>query len=336
MSDGSDRDNVIRVGFGADGKLERRTSERSPASSYPAPPSEDPSDPLAGLYTLAQVARLFGYTPSRLRYWHRSGFLRASARHGGRNYYTFRDLLSVRAAKALLEQGVPLQQVRRTVDSLRQSFPTSDRPLADVNVKAEGRTVVVEDDVGTYEPTTGQSILNFRLETLQSDVVKMLDHKPDDRSRAYECYLEGCQLDEDPTTLDAAEQAYKRALAFDPTLSNALTNLGNLNYRRNRLDEAEDYYHQALRSDPEQPEALYNLGFLHFERDDLDSAIVLFRQALGSDPSFGDAHFNLAMALEERGDVEGARAHWKQYLTLEPTGSWADIARRHLGEAPVP
>jgi tetratricopeptide (TPR) repeat protein len=122
-------------------------------------------------------------------------------------------------------------------------------------------------------------------------------------------------------------------LSLDPTLSNALTNLGNLAYRRDQLEDAERYYRRALECDAEQPEALYNLGFLHFERDEIGEAIFLFREALESDPAFADAHFNLAMALEEHGDREAALPHWEHYLALEPEGSWADIAEEHLRES---
>jgi tetratricopeptide (TPR) repeat protein len=326
LGEGSDRDNVIVVGFGADGKLTRARSAE-PAPSQPAPPRSDPRD---GLYTVVEVARLFGFKPSRLRYWHRSGLLGPSARLRGRNYYTFQDLVSVRAAKGLLEQGVPLQQVRRSVESLRQAFPHTTRPLSELRVLADGRTVLVQDDTGAYEATTGQTVLDFSVDSLESDVVRLLHFGHDDRARAYEHYLEGCRYDEDEQTYAEAEEAYKKALTLDPTLSNALTNLGNLEYRRDQIEQAEEYYRRALACDPEQPEALYNLGFLCFERDEIEQAIVLFDQALQSDPSFADAHFNLAMALEERGDCAAARPHWQQYLSLEPDGSWADIAQKHL------
>ena len=326
MNEGSDRDNVIRVGFGADGKLTRAVGPE-PAPSQPAPPRSEPRE---GLYTVAEVARLFGYKPSRLRYWHRSGLLGPSARVAGRNYYTFQDLVGVRVAKGLLEEGVPLQQVRRTVESLRESFPKTTRPLSELRVLADGRAVVVQDDAGTYEPTTGQAVLDFRIQGIESDVIRLLHFDHDDRSRAYEHYLEGCRFDEDERTYDQAEQAYQKALSLDPTLSNALTNLGNLEYRRDQLDAAENYYRSALACDPEQPEALYNLGFLHFERDEVDEAIGSFRAALDSDPSFADAHFNLAMALDERGERAAALPHWERYLALEPEGSWADIAKKHL------
>lgn len=328
MSEGGDRDNVIRVGFGADGKL-TRAANLEPAPSQPAPPRSDPRE---GLYSLAEVARLFGFKPSRLRYWHRSGVLGPSVRLGGRNYYNFQDLVGVRAAKGLLEQGVPLRQVRRSVESLRQAFPTSPQPLSELRVLADGRALVVQDDDGTYEPTTGQAVLDFRIDSIESDVIRLLHFDHDDRARAYEHYLEGCRFDEREETFERAEQAYKKALSLDPTLSNALTNLGNLEYRRRQVEVAEHYYRQALACDPEQPEALYNLGFLHFEREEVDQAVDLFRQALQSDPSFADAHFNLAMALEERGERANAQPHWQQYLTLEPDGAWADIARKHLDE----
>ena len=332
MSENSDRDNVIRVGFGADGKLTRAVNPE-PAPSQPAPPRTDPRD---GLYTVAEVARLFGFKPSRLRYWHRSGLLGPSARLRGRNYYTFQDLVSVRAAKGLLDQGVPLQQVRRSVDSMRKAFPHTTRPLSELRVMADGRAVLVQDDAGAYDPETGQTVLDFSVDTLESDVVRLLHFDHDDRARAYEHYLEGCRYDENERTFDEAEEAYKKALSLDPTLSNALTNLGNLEYRRDQIAEAEQYYRRALACDPEQPEALYNLGFLCFERNEVDSAILLFGQALESDPSFADAHFNLAMALEERGDGVSARPHWQQYLELEPEGSWADIAHKHLDREPRP
>lgn len=300
----------------------------------PAKHAETSEDPGAGLFTTSEVARLFGYRPARLRYWHRSGLIEPSARVGRRSYYTFQDLVGVRAAKGLLEQGVPLQQVRRTVETLRETLPKTERPLSELRVLADGGTVLVRDDAGSYEPATGQRVLDFSIDGLESDVVRVLRSGTADRSRAYEYYLEGCRLDEEEGTYARAEEAYEKALKLDPTLSNALTNLGNLNYRRDQLDEAEKYYRRALECDPEQPEALYNLGFLRFERDEIDGAILLFRQAVRSDPSFADAHFNLAMALEERGDRAGARPHWHHYLALEPDGSWADIAQKHLDQGP--
>jgi hypothetical protein len=36
------------------------------------------------------------------------------------------------------------------------------------------------------------------------------------------------------------------------------------------------------------------------------------------------------MAYEGIGDAVRARPCWKHYLELEPAGTWAEIARKHL------
>ena len=89
-------------------------------------------------------------------------------------------------------------------------------------------------------------------------------------------------------------------------------------------------YRRALEIDDRQPEAHYNLGYVLLERGDAQRAVPYFQRALQSDPRFADAHFNLAMAFEQLTERAKARPHWKRYLDIEPTGTWADIARQHL------
>jgi hypothetical protein len=36
------------------------------------------------------------------------------------------------------------------------------------------------------------------------------------------------------------------------------------------------------------------------------------------------------MAWEQLGERGRARPHWRKYLELEPSGTWADVAREHL------
>ena len=55
-----------------------------------------------------------------------------------------------------------------------------------------------------------------------------------------------------------------------------------------------------------------------------------FRGALQSDPRFADAYFNLAMAYEQTGEADKAKPCWRKYLDIEPSGTWAEIARKHL------
>ena len=287
---------------------------------------------MADGYTAVEVAKLFGLSVGKLRYWERSGFIERSGLHDGRRCYTFQDLISIRAASGLLAAGVPFRNVRRSVEALRDSLPRGARPLSALRVLADGHDLLVHSPDGIYDPLTGQLCLDFEISSLRDDVVRVL-RRADRASasrKAYDLYLEGCRYDEQEDALDRAEEAYRKAIEMDPSLSNALTNLGNLLFRRGDVVEAERLYIRALRVDPEQPEAFYNLGFLLFERGELRPAALNFERALRTDPAFADAHFNLAMVLCDLGKDDEARPHWEAYLELDPDSPWAEVARRHL------
>jgi tetratricopeptide (TPR) repeat protein len=153
---------------------------------------------------------------------------------------------------------------------------------------------------------------------------------------AYDLYVRASQLDEDPATYGEAEAMYRRAILLDPKLAIAHTNLGNILFRRGSDAEAEALYREAVALDDRQPEAHYNLGYVMLERGDARRAAEYFGKAVARDSRFADAHFNLAMAFEQMGSRTEAREHWKKYLDLEPNGTWADIARKHLAPAPAP
>jgi len=325
-----DSKNVIHVEFGPGGgrKIDDPIDDEGTGFD-----DVGPSDPVADLYSLAEVARLFELSHGRLRYWDRSDFISPSASIGAKSAYSFQDLIRIRAAKELLDGGVPLQRVRRALEALRKTLPGVASPLSELRVYAEGGELMVRGEEGAFAPESGQLQIDFRVQSLTEDVVRVLRSSGaeiDSRQSAYEYYLTGCRLDEDPSTWEQAEDAYRLAIEADPSLGNAFTNLGNIRYRKGEFVEAEKLYREALRVDPEQPEAHYNLGFLAFERGEHPQAVASFELALHHDPSFADAHFNLAMALEEAGLGDAAREHWEAYLEIEPSGTWAEVARRHL------
>lgn len=321
-------DNIIHVKFGPGGR--RVPTPRRVEPQEPTP--EHDRDPFADAYSMKDVAQLFGLTVGRLRHWERAGVVERTGRRGKRRFYTFQDLISVRAANGLLQAGVPLRSVRKSVEALRVSLPRTPRPLSSLRVVADGHDILVRDPSGTYDPVSGQLQLDFDIGELRDDVVRVLRRsgRPNHQRRAYEHYLDGCRLDEGEETLDEAEAAYRKAIELDPTLANAITNLGNLLFRRGQLSEAEGLYVRALRIDPEQPEAFYNLGFMLYERGECEVAARNFERAVRIDPGFADAHFNLAMALNDLGRAQEARAHWEAYIELDPGSPWAEIARRHL------
>jgi tetratricopeptide (TPR) repeat protein len=227
---------------------------------------------------------------------------------------------------------VRLRDVARAIQNIRATLPKVTRPLSELRVVFDGKAVVVRSAAGAFEPLTGQMVLDFQVKELRDDVVRVLRPRVGkERARtAYELYMRASQLDEDPATMSEAEALYRRALEIDPWLAIAYTNLGNICFRRNAEDQAEVLYLKALELDAAQPEAQYNLGYVMLERGHAAEAIRYFHGAIGSDPRFADAYYNLAMAYEQLGDPAKARPCWRRYLELEPTGTWAEIARKHL------
>ena len=86
------------------------------------------------LYSIKDVARIFGLQESRLRYWLQTGFITPSVRRGGRHFYTFSDLVSVKTAIELLDAGLSMQRVRKNLIALRQVLPDDDQPMARLRI----------------------------------------------------------------------------------------------------------------------------------------------------------------------------------------------------------
>jgi tetratricopeptide (TPR) repeat protein len=323
-------DKVIHVVFGPGGG---RVDNSAPSAlAMPPDAGNQGREPLTDLFTRAEIARLLGITPGRLRTLDRTGVVAPSGRRRGKRAYTFSDLIALRTAQTLLDKHVRLRDVTRAVGNLKRTLPRVTRPLAELRIVSDGHKVVVRTQDGSFEPLTGQMMLDFEVKSLRDDVVRVLRPSAGrERARtAYELYLRASQLDEDPESMDDAAALYQQAIELDPWLAIAYTNLGNIRFRRHDPEGAEALYRKALEIDSRQPEAQYNLGYVMLERGRPELSIPLFHGALESDSKFADAYFNLAMAYEQIGETQKARPYWKNYIALEPSGTWTEIAKRHL------
>ncbi|HSC89507.1 MAG TPA: tetratricopeptide repeat protein [Polyangiaceae bacterium] len=324
------QEKIIHVVFGPGGG--RVAPERLGAPSEPPPSSAGSREPVTDVFTRSEIARLIGLSESRLRTLDKSGIVTPSARRKGRRAYDFQDLIALRAAKALLDNNIGLRQVTRAIANLRSNLPRLARPLHELRIVSDGRRVVVQTTEGHFEPETGQMVLDLEVKTLREDIVRVLRPSAGrERAKtAYDLYLRASELDEDPATMNEAVALYEKAIEYDPWLAIAHTNLGNIAFRRQDVDLARQHYQKALEIDGRQPEAKYNLGYLMLERGEPEKSVEYFLGALEADPHFADAYFNLAMAYEQLGETEKARPLWQNYISLEPQGTWTDIARRHL------
>jgi DNA-binding transcriptional MerR regulator len=299
-------------------------------------------------YTFAGAAKILDIAESKLRYWAQVGFVGPSARRAGKQMFTFQDLVSIKAAKELTDRGFRTAEIRKALAHVRASLPEVDRPLDRIRVAFDGSRLVVVDEGSAFEPT-GQKVFDFNLgdlarrsqgepppaagapvEPAPATPSSPLAAEPGREPSAYEWFVEGTHIEmRGGDGADARSEAcYRKALAIDPGLAAAHTNLGNLAYRRGDGAQARAAFEAALALDPDQPEARFNLANLILEAGDLELAVAEFRRVLQSDAGFADAHYNLAVALERLGGRAQARAHLERYLALEErTAPWAAEAR---------
>ena len=198
---------------------------------------------------------------SRVRELVRSGLCRP-ARRGRRYSFDFTDLVALRAAQGLLDQGIALARVRRALAALVEQLPP-DRAVSGIRIFADGRQVAVRDGDARWEPETGQILLDFDVGPLERQVASLADHAaptpgvagPRNAHDHFELALE--LEDTDPA---AAADAYTRALNGDPELVDAYVNLGRITHEAGDAKEATRLYRRALESAPADPVIHFNLA----------------------------------------------------------------------------
>ena len=286
-------------------------------------------------YSIRDAARILKLSPERLRYWEKTGLVAPGRAEDGRALYGFRDLVCVKTVLVLLENGVPLRRIRRSLETIRERVPALDRPLEALRVWLDGSDRVVLRHEGVLVEASGQLVLDFRLAPPSPDDVAPLpvrrgDGVAPDAVTALEWFERGCRLDSERGGEGAACQAYARAIEADPGFADAHCNLGTLHHQGGRREEARASYQAALRCDPAHLEANFNLACLHEEEGRDEAALARYRAASRADPLHPDAQLNLALLYDRLGLARKARQHWRRYLQLEPRGGWAEIARKHL------
>jgi tetratricopeptide (TPR) repeat protein len=287
------------------------------------------------VFTDREVTRLLALTPRRAAQLRRLGLLHPSDRPGS---YSFREVVSLRVAKTLLEQGLTVRQVRTALGALRRLVPESEAPLAELRIVVRGGEVLIEREAQLLEPS-GQIVMEFSgkelaeaaRDTVLRGLVRPMARPETEAQRWFEL---GSQWDGDPAQWERAMDAYQRVTTLDVRHAPAWNNLGLLHHRLGRYEDARRHYEVALAADPTCAEAAYNLGSLRDDLGDLAGAIGWYRRALEVRPDYADAHFNLASALERRGDLGPARHHWARYVELDPDSQWAEIARAHAADPP--
>lgn len=276
-----------------------------------------------GQYSAAQLCRLLRLSPNRLRRWVRQGLVKPLAGGDGL-HFDFEQLTAVRTLWALTQAGIPLGQIRRGLEQLRNWLPgAGDEAMAGLPVIERDGRLLVRLDEGLAEPS-GQ---------LQLDFAEQVDHphviSSTSNVSAEECWDLGIDLEE-CGKLAEAEEAYRLALRRHGPNAQLCFNLGNVLHARGRREQAAERFQQAVELAPTFVEAWNNLGNVWADLKQSERAVQAYREALKHDPHVPDLHFNLADELDRLGRRDEARPHWRRYLALEPAGPWADHARKKI------
>jgi tetratricopeptide (TPR) repeat protein len=268
-------------------------------------------------YSTREVADLLGLSVQRVRALVRAGVV-TPQHHRGKHTFSFQDLVLLRTAKGLADANVPSRRILRSLKALSEQLP-ADRPLSAVRVQIDGNRVIVRDSNSSWEPESGQTVLDFSIRELGDKVAPLARESVKlslvRATTAEDLFQAGLESEQIGSTADA-EAAYRNVLTSEPSHVAARINLGRLRHVARALEEAEQLYREALRLEPDHPTARFNLGVVLEDRGATNEAIEEYREAARLDPRVADVHFNLARLYSQVGDQQAALRHFSRFRAL--------------------
>ena len=116
------------------------------------------------------VIQILGISRRQLHYWAQTGLVTPTAQTpGGHGRYSFEDLVALKTAKRLIDAGVSVQRIRKSIAALQRILPTVRRPLAELILVATGDVVLAFRDGAAFDAVSGQEWV-FEVAQLQREV----------------------------------------------------------------------------------------------------------------------------------------------------------------------
>jgi DNA-binding transcriptional MerR regulator len=118
-----------------------------------------------------EVVELLDLSRRQLQYWAKTGLIEPSERTpGGHHRYSFADLVALKATKRLIDAGVSVQKIRRSVRALQDLFPQVDHPLGELVLVATGDVVLIFQANTVFEAISGQEWV-FEVADFEREVI---------------------------------------------------------------------------------------------------------------------------------------------------------------------
>lgn len=273
-------------------------------------------------YGVGEVERVLRLSRSTIRGLIDAGFV--TPERGARREYrfSFRDLIVLRAARALIQAKVPRKRIHRSLQDLRRHLPET-MPLSGLSICAVGDRVVVRDGTTRWQADNGQYLLGLDV-ILENGVLHMVERPgvADDPAPARQSGAKSAEqwfaeaLELEGNDQNAARGAYAHAVRIDPHHIASWINWGRLLHEGGQIREADDVYRRAL--DQCGPDALlmFNRGVLLEDLGKTGAALEAYQAAIEEDPTLADCHYNLARLYEALGQPQHAIRHLGQYRRL--------------------
>ncbi len=283
-------------------------------------------------YSVHDVERVLHLSRSTIRGLVAAGFVKPE-RGVRREYrFSFRDLIVLRTARALIEAKVPRKRIHRSLEDLRRHLPETV-PLSGLSICAVGERVVVRDGKTRWEADNGQYLLGLEV-VLENGVLHMVERSEtgadatngretnshDTNSRevdpktAEQWFTEALELE--GADVRAARRAYEHAVKLDPRHLPSWINWGRLLHEQGAIAEADKVYQGALAECGPDPLLMFNRGVLLEDLGNAGAALEAYQAAIEEDPDMADCHYNLARLYEALGKPQHAIRHLGQYRRL--------------------
>lgn len=269
-------------------------------------------------YTLRSIQEILGISRGVITGLIGAGFV--SPTRGPRNEYrfSFQDVVLLRTAYGLQAAHISSRKILRSLQHLKSTLP-AELPLTGLHITAVGNDVAVREGGAHRSAESGQLLIDFEVAPAADGATVMFLQRqpsqpvpPSEDPSAWFAHGEVVE----PKDKEAAEAAYRQALALAPDYADAYMNLGALLCDEGRCEEAVELYEEALRYCPFAPAVHFNRAIALEDLGRAEEALASYETCLDLSPDLANAHFNAARLYEKSGDFQKALRHFSAYRRL--------------------